>query len=188
MTLVLRAPSLGPAVAARADLYRPNATQSFPDLASDIVGSQAYLYDANAQTGTFVVNNAPSLIATAPNQSSEFNVYDPPGQPRSETIQVKLDSNGKLVADPGNTFSVYGSVTIDGKSFTGLLLQGTPTVFGWAAPAPGTPTGSNFDMNVSLTGGLLMERTVPPPTSGSVPSWGARSTAPSPGTSSASRP
>src|SRR4051812_34993647 len=142
----------GSAVSARADLYRPNATQSFPDLASDIVGSQAYRYDASAQTGTFVVNNAPSLIALGPQQSSEFNVYDPPGQPRSEIIQVKLDSTGKLVADPANTFTVYGSVTIDGKPFSGLLLQGTPTGFGWAAPNAGTPTGSNFDLNVNLTG------------------------------------
>ena len=156
LTLVLAA-VFGPTVVARADLLRPNAMQSFPDLAGDIVGSQAYTYDKSSQTGTFVVNNAPSLLARGAQLSSEYYVYDPPGQPRSETIQVKLDSGGNLVNDPGNSFSVYGSVTIDGKNFSGLLLKGTPTGFGWAAPSPATPTVSNFDLNVSLTGGLLRE-------------------------------
>ncbi len=146
-----------PASTARGDLLRPNATQSFPDLAGDIVGRQAYTYNAGDGTGTFLVNNAPSLIALGPQQSSEYYVYDLPGQSRSETIQVKLDSSGNLVNDPANSFSVYGSVTINGKSFTGLLLQGTPTAFGWAAPNAGTPTVSTFDLNVNLTGGLLQQ-------------------------------
>ncbi|MCA1684771.1 MAG: PEP-CTERM sorting domain-containing protein [Planctomycetia bacterium] len=154
LTLVLTA-VFGPGIAARADLLRPNATQSFPDLAGDIVGSQSYAYDPDTGTGLFVVRNAPSLIAMGPQQSSESFVNDLPVTPRSETIQVKLDSGGHLVNDKDNSFSVYGSVTIDGKNFTGLLLQGTPTGFGWAAPQAGTPTVSNFDLNVSLTGGLL---------------------------------
>ena len=127
--------------AARADLIRPNAAQSFPDLASDIVGSQAYTYDAATQTGTFVVNNAPSLIALGPQRRASSYVYDPPGQPRSETIQVKLDSSGNLVDDPGNSFSVYGSVTIDGKSFSGPAAPGdADRRSAGPRPSPGTPT------------------------------------------------
>ena len=156
LTLALAA-VFGPPEAARAALLRPNAAQAFPDLASDIVGVQNYTYNAATRTGTFVVNNSPALIALGPQASTESYVSDLPGQPRSETIQVKLDSSGHLVSDPGNSFSVYGSVTIGGKSFSGLLLQGTPTGFGWASQNPQTPTMSNFDLNVSLTGGLLQQ-------------------------------
>ena len=101
---------------AHAELIRPNAAQSFPDLGGDLVGSQAFTYDSTSQTGTFVVNNAPSLLALGPNTSGEFFVTDPPGKPRSESIQVKLDSTGNLVSDPSNSFSLYGSVSIEGSS------------------------------------------------------------------------
>ena len=157
LTFVLAAAVVGPADSARAALIMPNATQSFPDLASDIVGSQVYTYDPTSQTGSFVVNNAPSLIALGPNQASELEVTDLPGLSRSETISVKLDSNGNLVNSSTNSFSVYGSVTIDGKTLSGLLLQGTPTAFGWAPPDKNVPTQSVFDMNVNLTGGLLQQ-------------------------------
>ena len=61
-----------------------------------------------------------------------------------------------MVNDPANKFEMYGSVTIAGKSYSGLLLQGKPTSFGWAPiDKVNTPTVSNFDMNVNLTGGLL---------------------------------
>ncbi len=146
-----------PATTTRGALLKPNAGQAFPDMASDIVGSQNYTYNAATQTGTFVVNNSPALIALGTQASNEYYVYDPAGQPRSETIQVKLDASGNIVSDPGNSFSVYGSVTIGGKNFSGLLLQGTPTGFGFAATNPGTPTMSNFDLDISLTGGLLKE-------------------------------
>ncbi len=157
LTLVLAA-TLGPADAARADLLRPNAAQSFPDLAGDAAGAQNYSYNNATRTGTFVVNNAPSILALGTGVSGEALVDDAPGQVRGETIQVKLDSAGHLVNDPANSFSVYGSVTIAGENFSGLLLQGTPTGFGWSPTTGGGSDVARFDLNVSLTGGLLKER------------------------------
>ncbi|MFO0907213.1 MAG: PEP-CTERM sorting domain-containing protein [Isosphaeraceae bacterium] len=140
--------------AAQADLIRPDAKQSFPDLQGNIVGTQSYVYDPTSQTGTFQVNNAPVLVATGPQTTTEYYVSDSKDTVRSQTIQVKLDSTGKLLNDPSNTFALYGSVKIGDKTFEGLLLEGKPTAFGFD-PHPGSLP--HYDLNVSLTGGKLRE-------------------------------
>jgi len=142
-----------------ADLIRPDAKQSFPDLSSDIVGTQTYTFDPSTGTGIFQVNNTPAVLATGPSVSNESYVYDPTGgAARSQSIQIKLDSSGKLLNDPGNSYSLYGSVQVDGKTYSGLLLQGTPTQFGFASPNPQTPGMSIYDLNMNLTGGLLQPK------------------------------
>ena len=148
---------LVPATAARAALIRPDASQSFPDLSGDIVGTQSYVYDPTTGTGTFQVNNTPTLLATGPQPSSEFYVNDLAATARSQSLQATLDSSGNLVNDPGNSYKLYGSVTVNGQTYSGLLLQGTPTGFGWAPPNPSTPTMSVYDLNMTITGGLLQQ-------------------------------
>jgi hypothetical protein len=141
---------------AAADLIRPTASQSFPDLDGDIAATQTYHYDPNTQTGTFQVNSAPTLLATGPNSSSEYVLNDTTSGPRNETLQIKLDANGNLLAgNPANSFSLYGSVTINGTNYNGLLLQGTPTQFGYAKQSSSAPTMSVYDLNMTVTGGLL---------------------------------
>jgi hypothetical protein len=149
-------PLLAPA-AARGDLIRPNAAQAFPDLSGDIVGTQSYSYDPTSQTGIFQVKNTPTLLATGPNPADETYINDPQSQARSQSIQVTLDSQGHLVNSAGNSYSLYGSVTVGGQTFSGLLLQGTPTQFGWAQQNPQAPGMSVYDLNVALTGGLLKQ-------------------------------
>ena len=136
-------------------LLRPDAPQSFPDLAGDIVGTQTYTYDPSTQTGQFQINNTPSILALGNQPSQEYFVTDGPNVVRSQALQIKLDSSGHLVNDPGNSFSIYGSVNINGQTLSGLLLQGTPTAFGFANPDPQQPTKGFYDVNLSLTGGLL---------------------------------
>jgi len=157
LTLALAA-LLGPTPSARADLLRPGATQSFPDIAGNVNGVLDYHYDSATGVGTLQVNNAPSILAIGPNLSNEVYVTDLPGQPRSESLQLKLDGLGNLrTGVEGNSFSMYGSVTINGHSYSGLLLQGTPTAFGFQNPS-GMPAGTAaFDVNINLTGGLLKE-------------------------------
>jgi hypothetical protein len=155
-TLVLAA-VLGQPSVTRADLIRPGATQSFPDLSGDIVGNQTYSFDPSTQTGLFQVNNAPALLATGPQVSSEHTINDLPAQSRSQSVQLKLDASGHLINDASNSYALYGSVIVDGKTFSGLLLQGTPTQFGWASPTS-TPLGmAVYDLNLTLTGGLLKQ-------------------------------
>jgi hypothetical protein len=142
---------------ARADLIRPGASQSFPDLSGDIVGNQTYSFNSATQTGLFQVNNAPALLATGPQLSSEFFINDLPGQSRSQNVTIKLDANGHLINDASNSYSLYGSVTVDGKKFSGLLLEGTPTQFGWASPSTTPPGMAVYDLNLTLTGGVLKQ-------------------------------
>lgn len=151
LSVILGATAPGRAVA---NLIRPDARQSFPDLQGNIVGTQVYVYDPTTQTGTFQVNNAPVLLATEPSTAKETFVNDTPDQIRGQTIQVKLDSAGRLLNDPGNSFALYGSVTVDGKTLSGLLLKGTPTAFGFD-PRPGALP--HFDLDVALTDGYLKD-------------------------------
>jgi len=140
---------------ARADLIRPDATQSFPDLSGDIVGTQKFTYDPSSRTGTFQVESAPSLLAVGAKASAESYVFDPPGQPRTQSIQLKLDSAGRLVSDSANSYSLYGSVTVDGKNYSGLLLKGTPDAFGYLPQTPGMGKMSVYDMHMTLSDGAL---------------------------------
>ncbi|GAC1473774.1 MAG: hypothetical protein NVSMB9_23010 [Isosphaeraceae bacterium] len=140
----------------RADLYNKDASQSFPDLSGDIVGTQSYHYNPGTGTGTFRVQSAPGILATGPTLASESYVYDPPGQPRSQSLEFKLDSSGRLIeGDPGNSYSLYGSVTVNGKILSGLLLKGTPDRFGWLPPTDKSGTMSVYDLHMNLTDGLL---------------------------------
>lgn len=140
-----------------AALIRPDARQSFPDLSGDIVGSQTYVFDSVAKVGTFKVNNTPTLLAVGPNASSEHFVLDSAETIRSQSLWLRLDSNGNLLNDPSNSFALYGTVTVGGQTYSGLLLEGIPTQFGWADQNPATPTLSVYDVNMTLTGGFLKE-------------------------------
>ena len=124
MALLATAPTQTQAVA---DLIRPTASQSFPDLDGDIAATQTYHYDSTTQTGTFQVNSAPTLLATGPSASSEYTLNDTSSGPRNETLQVVLDSKGNLVSgDPGNSFSLYGSVTVGGNGATMVSCSRAP--------------------------------------------------------------
>ena len=146
---------LGQSNSAQGALLRPDAAQSFPDLSGDIVGTQTYTYDPSTQTGEFRVSNTPSILALGNQPSDEYFVTDGSNVVRSQVLQIKLDSSGKLVNDPSNSFAIYGTVTIHGQTLSGLLLQGTPTAFGFANPDPQQPTKWFYDANITLTGGLL---------------------------------
>src|SRR5262249_51778980 len=63
---------------------------------------------------------------------------------------------GNLVSSGTNTYSLYGSVTTNGQTFSGLLLSGTPTGFGSQDLTPvGIQGASFFDVNMNVTGGAL---------------------------------
>jgi hypothetical protein len=156
LTLAFSLSLLAPQHSAQADLLRPGATQSFPDTAGQLNGTLSYQFDPVTGVGTLQVNSAPAILAIGPNLADEVYVNDPPNQSRSETIQVKVDASGDfLSAASGNLFTMYGTVTVGGKTYSGLLLQGTPSGFGYQSPA-GMPAGTAaFDLNVNLTGGQL---------------------------------
>jgi hypothetical protein len=147
-----------PWTATRADLIRPRTTRSFPDIAGDIAGSQTYSFDPSSQTGTFQVVNAPHLLTLGPDRQDMVRVEPNADGTLLQSVQIKLNKQGKLVESPENRFELHGTVVIGDQTFDGLLLRGRPTSFG--ARAQGQTSHSKmdaFDLNLKVTGGKLAE-------------------------------
>lgn len=146
----------GLAEQASAALINPNAGRAYPDVAADINGVVTYTYNPTSHTGTFNVTNTPYLIAGGPTASQEFDILPDSNGIRQQTLNINLDKNGNLIAGSGNTYSLYGSITTNGQTFSGLLLSGTPTAFGSQDLTPvGIQGSSFFDVNMNVTGGAL---------------------------------
>ena len=139
----------------RAALLHPTDTSQFPDLSAGFV-SGTLQYAAN--TGQLSIQNTPYALATGTTSSTQFDVVADPAGERSQTINVTLNPDGTVNQSASNTYDLYGQVTLDGKTYSGLLLSGTPTAMGSLnlAAAPTNVAGSAmFDFDVSVTGGLL---------------------------------
>jgi hypothetical protein len=142
--------------AARADLIRANAGRAFPDIAGDIVGSQTYTYDPATQTGTFALVNAPHLISLGPSVKDLVPMRPDRDGTLTQSLQMKLDRQGRLVKSPANRFEIRGTVVIGDQTYQGLLLEGRPTAFGAGAQdATATKNPDVFDLNMEITGGEL---------------------------------
>ncbi|WP_165233001.1 PEP-CTERM sorting domain-containing protein [Aquisphaera insulae] len=143
---------------ASADLIRPRTVRSFPDIAGDVVGSQTYTFDPASKTGTFQVVNAPQFLALGPRSDEMVNVQPNPDGTLTQTLQLKLDQNGRLIEAPDNRFQLYGTVTINGEVYHGLLLEGIPTAFGAQSVRDGSISQAGvFDLNMKITGGRLAQ-------------------------------
>ena len=142
----------------RGDLIRPKASRTYPDIAGDIVGSQSYTFDPASRTGTFQVTNSPQLIALGPTGSDMMSVTPDHDGTLSQTLQLTLNQNGQIVANPDNRFQLYGRVVIGNQVYNGLLLEGTPTAFGVETETRKSLSGGDvFDLNVKITGGQLAQ-------------------------------
>ena len=134
---------------AQADLIQPNATRQYPDIAADVNGVVNYSY-SNGQ-GTFTMRNTPFLLATGPDPAQEYTILPTVDGTRQQSLSVALDSTGNIVNSGSNSYSLYGTTTVNGQTFTGLLLQGTPTAFG----SQDNGQFDLFDLGIKVTGGQL---------------------------------
>jgi len=142
----------------RGDLIRSNPARSFPGIAGDIVGVQTYRYDPDTQTGTFEVVNAPHLVTLGPSAKDMFRMLPELDGTLTQSLQMKLDRNGRLVESPLNKFEIRGVVVIGGKTYDGVLLRGTPTAFGAGVKRdPEERKSEVFDLDMTITGGELAE-------------------------------
>jgi hypothetical protein len=146
----------GPAAAV---LIRPAAEPSFADFAGDINGRINYTFDSASQRGLFNLTNTPYLIAGGPTSAQEFIIQPNPDGVRRQVLTIALDVNGEILADdPANNYEVWGTIHAGDQTFTGLLLQGTPTDFGYQdLDAVGIPTSDVFDATLQITGGALQQ-------------------------------
>src|SRR5690242_18833258 len=98
---------------APADLLRPVASQSSPDISPDVNGRVVYAYNPSAQTGRFTVRNTPFTLAAGSNPDTDYADISPMANgDRHQLIQMTLDKNGQLVANPStpNVYEMYGTV------------------------------------------------------------------------------
>ena len=77
----------------------------------------------------------------------------------TQSLEMKLDRNGRLVDSPANTFEIRGTVVIGDRTYQGLLLKGTPTAFGAITPddSPSEARSEVFDLNMKITDGELKD-------------------------------
>jgi hypothetical protein len=142
---------------ANAGLIRPGAGRSYPDIAADINGVVRYTFDSSNQTGTFTVTNTPYLIAGGTTADKEFAIQPNADGVRRQVLTVALDANGNIKAgDPANNYELWGTVNTGGQTFSGLLLKGTPTLFGYQDLDPvGIPGSDVFDAKLQIDAGAL---------------------------------
>ena len=146
-------------------MLRPNDAREFPDITAFANGYQTYSYNPATQTGVFQLSNVPFLLTSATTATGGFvesNVTVTAESLRSQTLTAVLDSQGRLVNSPLNSFQVYGTVSVDGQTYTGLLLSGTPTAFGSQTLKPAVGNEDLFDLTLKITGGTLASLYGPP--------------------------
>lgn len=120
------------------------ASLNLPDIFSDTVGTYAYnasthLMSFTAQANTISFDGLHTVPITGGSYSAKFLVDD--------------NSGNFLGTAPGTDLTISGSFTYNGTPYSGTLLTGEVTDFGWAT-MPGTEY-AYFDYYFNVTGGAL---------------------------------
>lgn len=115
---------------AQAELFYPSTTpQKYPDIVANLGKGVSYSYDSSVQQGVFHLKNTAYVLVTGTGSNDEFDIDPSKDGSRYQVLNITLDKNGNYVNDPGNLYQVYGSVTANGQTYNGLLLQGKPIDF-----------------------------------------------------------
>lgn len=133
-----------------AELIKAPGGPMYPDIAASISGSQQYTYDPATRTGVFQVTTTPYLLSTGPSAEKESIVQPNGDGVRTQSLNLTLDNSGQLINNPNNSYALYGTVSVGGQTFQGLLLQGKPTAFGSQGGG-----SSAFNLDLKVTGGAL---------------------------------
>ena len=114
---------------ASAALLHSTDTSVFPDLSAGYVsGTLNYTAPTgSASTGSLQISNTPYALALGTTADRQFDVTGT----RSQTLVAQINTDGTINTSSQNTFEEYGTVTVDGKTYSGELLKGTPVGFGF---------------------------------------------------------
>ena len=150
--LVALTTALG-ASTASADLLHPSTDpQTYPDIIANLGKGVSYTYDPSVSQGVFHLKNTAYVLVTGTGSNDELDITPTADGSRYQTMNVTLDKNGNYVNDPGNLYQVYGSVTANGQTYSGLLLSGKPIDF--ATSNAGGVTQFDSDLKLDGTGAL----------------------------------
>lgn len=139
---------------ASAALLHPDDKSLYPDLSGGFVsGTQHY----TAATGQFWVENTPYAAAFGMSSSQQYDIGAASNGTRRQTIIAQLDKTGKLDPSGSNLYEVYGSTTIDGVKYDGLLLKGSLTAFGSLDTNSIAKNTAMYDFDIKITDGLLKQ-------------------------------
>lgn len=146
------------AVETRADLVRPAAVLAFPDVASGVHGEVGYTFSATEGSGVLSMRNTPYVFDVGVYAEDKYAITADAAGRRVQSLTVRIDADGNLVADAANKYELFGEVTYDGTTYSGLLLSGTPSAFGSQdLSSLGLTTTDIFDADIVITGGELAE-------------------------------
>ena len=134
----------GLSAASQADLI-PNLTRVPPDITANFVSIS---YDAT--TRWLDVNGAPVAVDFNGVAPPDFDIIDGTTLLATQTIHVKVDAAGHVVADPANSLVITGLIDRPSETFT-TLLTGVPTLIGFET----TAGGKLFQFEFDVTGGEL---------------------------------
>jgi hypothetical protein len=141
------------ASSASADLLHPSTEpQKYPDIIANLGKGVSYTYDPGSQQGVFHLRNTAYVLVTGTGSNDELDIEPTADGSRYQVLNVTLDKNGNYVNDPGNLYQVYGSVTANGQTYSGLLLEGTPIDF--ASQNTGGVTQFQSDLKLDDKGAL----------------------------------
>ena len=140
---------------AAAALITPNASNSYPQIASGIHGSVNYDYDSTSGLGVLHIDNVPYVLGVGPSLTEKLPITPTVGF-QFQQLDVTLDSNGNLVNSGTNQFLVMGTTTVNGTTYQNVLLSGQVTALGSQdLDALGVYGTSFFDAAIKVTGGSL---------------------------------
>jgi hypothetical protein len=138
---------------ASADLLHPSTDpQTYPDIIANLGAGVSYTYDPSVSQGVFHLKNTAYVLVTGTGSADELDITPTADGSRYQTLNVTLDKNGNFVDNPGNLYQVFGTVTANGQTFSGLLLSGKPIDF--ATSNAGGITQFQSDLKLDGSGAL----------------------------------
>lgn len=148
---------LGGSRASAGLLHPPSTEQQYPDIAANLGKGVSYSYDPSTQHGVFHLRNLALALdnGSASDDSKFYDIDASSAGSRVQELQVMLNKDGQFVNDLSNSYSLSGKVSVDGKTYDGLLLAGKPINFASVDTVVDGEHYTQFQADLQITDGAL---------------------------------
>ncbi len=128
---------------------------TYPQVSAGVNGGVNYDYAPSSGLGFFHMENQPYVLALGGSLSDKFTVTPSVGF-QMQTLDLTLNSQGQLAADGFSMYNLMGTLTAGGQTYSGVLLNGEVTAFGYQDLTAFGIYGTTFyDAMIHITGGSL---------------------------------